>query len=63
MAISMLLIAFGFAVLGLGRSQPMRMFGGLAAASMALAGLFTFLLIPALSSAKDTTAAPTRETT
>ena len=48
MVISTLLIAAGFAVLGLGHSQPMRMFGTLAALSMVGSALFTFLLVPAL---------------
>ncbi|MSP62542.1 MAG: hypothetical protein EXR72_19860 [Myxococcales bacterium] len=48
MVISALLVSAGFAVLGLGRSQPMRMFGGLAAVAMAGAFALTFLLVPAL---------------
>src|SRR5439155_27020423 len=48
MVISSLLVAAGFAILGLGRSQPMRMFGSLAAIAMGLAALLTFLIVPAL---------------
>ena len=54
MVISVLLIAAGFAVCGAGNSQPMRMFGALAALSMTLAALFTFLLVPALLRRVDT---------
>lgn len=46
--ISTLLVAFGFAILGLGKAQPMRLFGFLAAAAMALAAALTFVLVPAL---------------
>ncbi len=48
MVISALLVSAGFAVLGLGRSQPMRMFGLMAGLSMAGAFALTFLLVPAL---------------
>jgi predicted RND superfamily exporter protein len=48
MVISAVLIAAGFAVLGAGKAQPMRMFGSLAALAMAGAALATFLLVPAL---------------
>lgn len=48
MVISTLLVAFGFAILGFGKAQPMRLFGFLAAAAMALAAGLTFVLVPAL---------------
>jgi predicted RND superfamily exporter protein len=48
MALGALLVAAGFAVRGLGHSQPMRMLGSLAAAAMAIAFALTFLLVPAL---------------
>ena len=48
MVISALLIAAGFAVLAFGHSQPMRMFGSLAALSMVGSAALTFLLVPAL---------------
>jgi predicted RND superfamily exporter protein len=48
MVVSTLLVAAGFAVLAAGQSQPLRMFGSLAALAMAGSALFTFLLVPAL---------------
>ncbi len=53
MIVAALLVSAGFAVLGLGRSQPMRIFGGLAAIAMAGAFALTFLLVPALLRDKD----------
>jgi predicted RND superfamily exporter protein len=58
MVISAVLVAAGFAVLGVGRSQPMRMFGGLAALAMGSAAAFTFLLVPALLRRVDRMGAP-----
>jgi predicted RND superfamily exporter protein len=58
MVVSSLLVAAGFAVLALGQSQPMRMFGSLAALAMAGAALLTFLLVPALLRRVDRPPAP-----
>ena len=54
MVISALLIAAGFGILAAGQSQPMRLFGTLAALSMAGAAFLTFLLVPALLRKVDT---------
>src|SRR5439155_7434691 len=53
MVISVLLIAAGFAVLAAGNSQPMRMFGSLAAVAMLGSAALTFVLVPALVRPSD----------
>lgn len=63
MVLSTLLIAAGFAVLAFGHSQPMRMFGSLAALSMVGAAGLTFVLVPSLSRREDAGAAVLEEKT
>jgi predicted RND superfamily exporter protein len=48
MAVSIVLVSFGFVVLALGKSPVMHLFGTLAGVSMSLAAFLTCLLIPAL---------------
>jgi predicted RND superfamily exporter protein len=48
MVISIVLVSLGFAVLALGQSPVMHLFGALAGLSMSLSALYTCLLVPAL---------------
>jgi predicted RND superfamily exporter protein len=48
MVVSIVLVSLGFAVLALGQSPVMHLFGALAGLSMSLSALYTCLLVPAL---------------
>lgn len=53
MIISVVLVAAGFAALGVGHSQTMRMFGSLAALAMVGCAFATFVIVPALLRKSD----------